>query len=164
MKILLRLILAALLVHLAPAFAQSPKKAIASPALQKEFDDFIARFRAALKANDSAAVAGMTRLPFEGSIRDAAQFRAKAYPSTFTAKTRTCIQRGKAVYDRDGENNDNYLHLLRQRDLHFHEDTCGISFYGSRRERLIRRIAKGPVSPDPCGHSSELSGKMDRCT
>ena len=37
-------------------FAQAPKKAVASPALQKEFDGFIGKFRAALKVNDSAAV------------------------------------------------------------------------------------------------------------
>src|SRR5436309_1903835 len=106
MQFLLRIGLAAALVHLAPALAQAPKKAVASRALQKEFDGFIGKFRAALKANDSAAVAGMTRLPFEadGSIRDATQFRAKAYPRTFTAKNRTCIQRSKAVYDRDREN------------------------------------------------------------
>jgi len=109
MKLLSRIVLAAALLHLAPAFAQAPKQAVASPELQKEFAGFIGKFRAALKANDSAAVAGMTRLPFEGSIRDAAQFRAKAYPLTFTAKNRACIQRGKAVYDRDGENNDNYF-------------------------------------------------------
>jgi hypothetical protein len=35
----------------APAFAQAPKKAVASPALQKEFDGFIEKFRAALKSN-----------------------------------------------------------------------------------------------------------------
>lgn len=111
MQILLRIVLAAALVPLAPAFAQAPSKAVAPPALQQEFDGFIAKFRAALKANDSAAVAGMTRLPFttDVSIRDAAQFRAKAYPATFTAKNRACIQRTKAVYDRDGENNDNYF-------------------------------------------------------
>ena len=109
--ILLRIMLAAALMHLAPAFAQAPKKAVASPALQKEFDGFIEKFRAALKADDSAAVASMTRLPFEydGSIRDATQFRAKAYPLTFTTKNRACIQGGKAIYDRDGENNDNYF-------------------------------------------------------
>ena len=103
--------LAAALVHLAPAFAQAPKKAVASPALRKEFDGFIAKFRAALKANDSAAVAGMTRLPFmnDGSIGDAAQFREKVYKPDFTAKNRACIQRGKAVYDRDGENNESYF-------------------------------------------------------
>jgi hypothetical protein len=111
MNFLLRIVLAATLVHLAPAFAQAPKKAVASPALQKEFDGFIAKFRAALKANDSAAVAGMTRLPYmnDDSIRDAAQFREKVYKRDFTAKNRACIQRGKAVYDRDGENNDNFF-------------------------------------------------------
>jgi hypothetical protein len=59
MKFLVGITLAAALLHLAPAFAQPPKKAVASPALQKEFDGFIAKFRAWLKANDSAAVAGI---------------------------------------------------------------------------------------------------------
>ena len=110
MKVWLRIVLAAALVHLAPAFAQAPKKAVASPALQKEFDGFIEKFRAALKANDSAAVAGMTRLPFmnDNAIRDAAQFGAKTYRTSFTAKNRACIQRGKAIYARDGEKNDSY--------------------------------------------------------
>ena len=94
-----------------PAVAQGAKNAVASPAVQKEFDGFIGKFRAALKANDSAAVAGMTRLPFmnDSAIRDAAQFRAKTYTTIFTAKTRACIQRGKAVYDRDDYKNDNYF-------------------------------------------------------
>ena len=111
MKMLPRIALAAALAPLAPAFAQAPKEAVASPALQKEFAGFIAKFRAALKANDSAAVAGMTRLPFmkHSSIRDAAQFREKIYKTDFTAKNRTCIRRGKAIYDRDGLNNDNYF-------------------------------------------------------
>jgi hypothetical protein len=109
MKFLFNILLVAALTHLAPAFAQAPKNSAASPALQREFVGFIAKFRAALKANDSGAVAGMTRLPFEGVYRDVAQFRAKAYPEFFTAKNRACIQRAKAVYDRDGENNDNYF-------------------------------------------------------
>lgn len=114
MKILLRLVLAAALLavtHLSPALAQAPKQAVASPALQKEFDSFIAKFRAALKKNDSSAVAGMTRLPFmqDKAISDAAQFHARIYKDSFTAKTRACIQRGKGVYDRDGENNENYF-------------------------------------------------------
>src|ERR1700754_1839803 len=110
MKLLLRIALVAALMPLAPAFAQTPKKAVASPALQKEFDGFIEKFRAALRTNDSAAVAGMTRLPFmnDSAIRDAAQFRAKTYATFFTAKNRACIQRGKAFYDRDQENNDYY--------------------------------------------------------
>jgi len=110
LKFLLRIVLATALVSVAPAVAQAPKKMVASPALQKEFDDFIAKFRAALSANDSAAVAGMTRLPFmnDKAIRDAAQFRAKTYATSFTAKNRACIQRAKAVYDRDDEKNDYY--------------------------------------------------------
>jgi hypothetical protein len=130
MKFLLRIVLAAALVHVAPAFAQAPKKAVASPALQKEFDGFIEKFRAALKANDSAAVAGMTRLPFmnDGSIRDATQFREKVYKRDFTAKNRACIQRGKAVYDRDGENNDNYFIFCGQLILVFTKTPAGFLF------------------------------------
>lgn len=103
--------LVSILVFMAPALAQAPKKGVATPALQKEFDGFIAKFRAALKANDAAAVAGMTKLPYEAdtSIRDAAQFRARIYRESFTAKNRACLQRGKAVYDRDPQNNDNYF-------------------------------------------------------
>ena len=122
--------LAAALVHLAPALAQAPKKAVASPTLQKEFDGFIAKFRAALKANDSAAVAGMTRLPFmnDDSIRDAAQFREKVYKPDFTAKNRACIQRGKAVYDRDGENNENYFIFCGETIFGFAKTPTGFLF------------------------------------
>jgi hypothetical protein len=110
MKILLTLALAVSIMHLGPAFAQTPKKVTASPEVQKEFEGFITKFRVAVKANDPAAVATMTRLPFmaENSVRDAAQFRAKIYATSFTAKNRACLQRSKAVYDRDGNNNDSY--------------------------------------------------------
>ena len=130
MKFWLRIVLTAALVHLAPAFAQAPKKAVASPALQKEFDGFITKFRAALKANDSAAVAGMTRLPFmnDSSIRDATQFREKVYKPDFTAKNRACIQRGKAVYDRDGENNDNYFIFCGEDIFVFTKTPAGFLF------------------------------------
>jgi hypothetical protein len=109
MKLLSRIVLAAALLH--PISAQAaPKKAVASPAVQKEFEGFIAKFRAALKANDAAAVAGMTRLPYmnDSAIGDAAQFREKVYKRDFTATNRACIQRGKAVYDRDGDSNDSF--------------------------------------------------------
>ncbi|MGX1787527.1 hypothetical protein ACWIGM_12335 [Bosea sp. NPDC055332] len=110
MKTLPGLAMAIALASLAPAFAQAPGKAAASPAVQKEFDGFIGKFRAALKANDPAAVAAMTRLPYmaDASISDAAQFRAKAWPRDFTAKNRTCLQRAKPVYDRDGARNEIY--------------------------------------------------------
>jgi hypothetical protein len=128
---MLRIVLAAALMHLAPAFAQAaPKNAVASPALQKEFDGFIGKFRAALKANDSAAVAGMTRLPFmnDGSVRDAAQFHEKIYKREFTAKKRACIQRGKAVYDRDGENNDNFFIFCGEDIFTFTRTPAGFLF------------------------------------
>jgi hypothetical protein len=132
MKFWLRIVLAAALVPLAPAFAQAPKNAPknAPPALQKEFDGFIAKFRTALKANDSAAVAGMTRLPFmkEASIGDAAQFREKIYKPDFTAKNRACIQRGKAVYDRDGENNDNFFIFCGEKIFVFTNTPAGFLF------------------------------------
>ncbi|WP_230646907.1 MULTISPECIES: hypothetical protein [unclassified Bradyrhizobium] len=40
----------------------------------------------------------MTKLPFmnDSAIRDTAQSRAKTYQTSFTAKKRACIQRGKA--------------------------------------------------------------------
>jgi hypothetical protein len=123
-------VLAVALAHAAPAVAEAPKQAIASPALQKEFDAFIAKFRAALKANDSAAVAGMTRLPFANNdaYRDAAQFRAKAYPQYFTPKNRACIQRSKAVYDRDQEGDDNYFIFCGQLIFVFTKTPAGFLF------------------------------------
>ena len=52
----------------------------------------------------------MTQLPFmaDDTVRDAAQFRAKAYPRDFTAKNRACLQRTKPVYAVDGNRNDAY--------------------------------------------------------
>ncbi|HEV7329175.1 MAG TPA: hypothetical protein VGN91_29285 [Bosea sp. (in: a-proteobacteria)] len=110
MRILPALATAAAVASFAPALAQAPGKAVASPAVQKEFSDFIGKFRAALKANDPAAVAAMTKLPYMGdaSIADAAQFRAKVWPSDFNAKNRACLQRTKPVYDRDGARNEVY--------------------------------------------------------
>ena len=109
MKALLRVALAIALLNIVPVYAQTPKEAVASPALQKEFNAFIAKFRSALKANDASAVTGMTRFPFGSNAADAAEFRAKIYPDIFDAKSRACIQRSKGVYDRDGLNNDNYF-------------------------------------------------------
>lgn len=130
MKTLPRMALAAALVHLAPAFAQAPKEATAPLALQKEFDGFIKKFRAALKANDSTAVASMTRLPlgYDSSVRDAAQFRAMAYPRDFTAKSRACIRRSKAAYDRDGQNNDNYFIICGEEIFTFTKTPAGFLF------------------------------------
>ena len=92
--------------------------------------DFGGADRAALKANDSAAVAGMTRLPFmqDASTRDAAQFREKVYKRDFTAKKRACIQRAKAVYGRDGENNDNFFIFCGEDIFTFTKTPAGFLF------------------------------------
>jgi hypothetical protein len=110
MKFLLSLILAAALA--APALAApAPKDPVASPELQKEFNSFIEKFRAAVKANDPAAVAGMSKMPFLSHTDEygAAEFRDKVYKTNFTPKVRACLQRAKAVYGRDGEKNDNFF-------------------------------------------------------
>jgi hypothetical protein len=134
MTIFLRIALAAALLPVtampsAPAFAQAPKQDVAAPAVKKEFEAFIGKFRAALKTNDSAAVAAMTKLPFmaDKSIGDAAQFRAKAYRQNFTAKVRSCIQRAKPVYDRH-ENNDYYSIFCGEEIFLFARTPAGFQF------------------------------------
>lgn len=130
MSILFRMVLAFAFMGSTLAFGQAPKEAIAPPAVQAEFDGFIAGFRKALKANDSAAVAGMTRLPFMGdkSYSTAAQFQAKAYPEFLPARDRACIQRKKALYDRDGENNDSYSIFCDERIFTFTKTPAGFLF------------------------------------
>jgi len=83
----------------------------APAAVQAEFKEFLPKFRAALKADDAAAVAGMATLPFQGdaAVSTAAQFQEMIYKENFTRRNRACIQRGSAVYDRDQEANDNYM-------------------------------------------------------
>lgn len=124
------IVLASILVSPTLALAQAPRKAVASPAVQAEFEGFIGKFRAALKANDAAAVAGMTRLPFMGdkAYSDVAQFRAKGYPEFFPAKDRACVQRKKAVYDRDGENNDTYHVFCSETIFTFTRTPAGFLF------------------------------------
>lgn len=89
-----------------PALAQRTRV----PAdLQKDYDQFIARFRVALKANDAAAVTQMTKFPFyAGEMRDAAYFQKNLYGKIFPAKIRTCLARGKGVYDRAPNGEDNF--------------------------------------------------------
>lgn len=84
-----------------------PKRAPAP--IQAEFDQLIGQFRTALKANDAAAVATLTRMPFTwDGQHDAASFQKSAYPKLFPAKNRKCLASGKAEYDRDPEGNHNF--------------------------------------------------------
>lgn len=130
MRTVFGLVLAAAFASSTLALAQAPQNRTAPRALQTEFDGFITRFRAALTANDSAAVARMTQLPFEhgASYPDAATFRARAYPAIFTAAVRACIQRERGVYDRDGENNDSYFIFCGQKIFIFTKTPSGFLF------------------------------------
>lgn len=102
--------LAFFLGALAFGAATSVAQAQRAPAdIQKDYDSFITKFRVALKANDAAAVTGMTKFPFyAGEMRDAAYFRANLYGKIFTPKVRTCLQRAKAVYDRAPDGSENF--------------------------------------------------------
>lgn len=67
-----------------------------NPGAQGETAAFAAdfeRFRAAIRANDAEAVAGLTVLPFpyDGQSRDRAGFIAQVYPALFDAEVRECI-------------------------------------------------------------------------
>lgn len=119
MSAILRIVLAFALMGPATAFARAPEKETPPPAVQAEFEGFIAKFRAALKADDSAAVAGMTRMPFmnDADAGDAARFRAKTYPEIFGKSVRACIQKKKPLYARDGL------------DMHAYQIFCSDSIY-----------------------------------
>lgn len=81
-----------------PAHAQDK----APPLIQKEYDLFIATFRAALKANDGDAVTALTKFPFHwNEMRDAAYFRKNLYSKIFTPSIRTCLARGRGAYAQD---------------------------------------------------------------
>jgi hypothetical protein len=102
------LVLAALIV------ASSTTSTLASPDrapadVQKRYDQFITEFRAALKANNAAAVASMTAFPlFWIDLREEASFQKQVYPKLFTRKVRDCIGRGRSVYQRDGQGKDSF--------------------------------------------------------
>lgn len=77
--------------------------------IQKDYDQFIAKFRDALKANDGAAVTEMTKFPFYwNEMRDADYFRKNLYAEIFTSKARACIARAKGFYDRSPQGDENF--------------------------------------------------------
>jgi hypothetical protein len=130
MNSLFRLLIAAALLSLAPAAVAAPKEPVASPEVQKEFAVFIEKFRTALKVNDPKAVVGLTKLPFLSHTNeyDAAAFQAKVYKKEFTAKTRACIQRAKAVYERSPDNSEAYLIFCGEEIFRFSKTSTGFLF------------------------------------
>lgn len=130
MKSLSGLIFAAALLSLAPAAVAAPKEAVASPEVQKEFATFIEKFRAAVKADDSKAVLGLTKLPFMSHTDeyDATAFQAKVYKKEFNAKNRACIQRSKTVYDRSPDNSESYSIFCGNEIFSFTKTSTGFLF------------------------------------
>ncbi len=90
----------ALCVFAPDAFANVQPRVPAG--VQKEFDTFMTVFRAALKANDCAAIAGLTKFPFHwNENRDAAYFRQNIYAKIFTPRIRKCLARGTGFHARN---------------------------------------------------------------
>jgi hypothetical protein len=102
----------------------------APTAVQAEFASFISKFDAALEANDPAAVAAMSKLPFQGdvAISNADQFAAAIYKEDFSANSRSCIRRGHAVYSRDQDKNDTYSIICGQTIYTFTRTPSGFLF------------------------------------
>lgn len=104
-------VLAVLLGAAALSDAAMPAQAQRSRAptdIQKDYDQFIVKFRTALKVNDGGVVPEMTKFPFYwDEMRDAAYFRKNLYSKIFPAKGRRCLATGKGTYARapDGSNN-----------------------------------------------------------
>ncbi len=126
------LILGALL---AGALAGTPMPAAlaqdsrAPAALQKEYDGFIAEFRAAMKANDASAVTKLTKFPFYwNEMRDAAYFEKSIYAKVFTSKTRRCLANAKGVYARDPTGSDTFTHFCGEQLFLFAKTPQGFRF------------------------------------
>jgi hypothetical protein len=114
-----------------PASAQD--ESVASAAVQQEFDAFLARFRAALAADDATAIAGMTQFPFmpyldEGGSIDAAAFRVESYPRFLAAKTRRCLARRNALYDREPDGGETFVIFCGNLGFYFHKTQEGFLF------------------------------------
>lgn len=94
-----------------------------------EYNQLIVKFRGALKANDGAAVAAMTKFPFcWNKFRDAAYFRKNIYAKVFTSRVRACIARGKGVYARDQEGGENFIIFCGQEMFLFTKTSAGFRF------------------------------------
>jgi hypothetical protein len=107
--------------------AQAQRRAPAD--IQADFDQFIIGFRTAVRANDAAAVAALTKFPFFWQdLHDAASFQKTTYARLFTQKVRACIARERGVYDRDQEGNHNFLIFCGQQIFLFTRTPAGFRF------------------------------------
>lgn len=99
--------------------------ALLGPAAQAQtsadFSGFQAQFRAALARHDAAAVAALTRLPFqfEGRAHDAQGFVRQVWPRLFSAAIRRCLQQAQALSEGPRER------VMFCRPYSFHFDASG---------------------------------------
>jgi hypothetical protein len=122
-------ILAAALVAAFVATPATAKPERAPADVQKRYDQFITGFRAALKANDAAAVASMTAFPFYwNGMRDGAYFQKVVYPKAFPRKVRDCIARGRSFYDRYDTGKDAFTIFCGEQLFVFTGDADGFRF------------------------------------
>lgn len=89
----------AVALALATLLAAAPSVAGAADA-GRDFEAFIERFRAALRARDAAAIADLTRLPFlyEGRRLDRAAF-VQVVPTLFDARLSACLAKARPQPD-----------------------------------------------------------------
>lgn len=100
-----------------------------SPQMQKDFDQFIGQFRAALKTNSGEAVADLTRFPFQGdAAQDRAHFLKKTYGQLFTGKVRTCLAKAKATFDRSPAGEESYTMFCGEQLFQFAKTPQGFRF------------------------------------
>lgn len=124
-----------LAVLLAAAAAGAPMQtahaqdARAPAGLQKEYDGFIADFRAALKANDASAVTRLTKFPFYwNEMRDAAYFEKNLYSQIFKTKVRRCLANAKGIYDRSPSGRESFTHFCGEQLFYFAKTPEGFRF------------------------------------
>lgn len=121
-------VLGALVLGAATPTAQA-QGARAPANIQRDYDQFIAKFRVALKANDANAVTEMTRFPFYwDEMRDAAYFRQNLYAKIFTPKVRNCLARAKGAYDRAPNGEDNFTLICGEDLFLFTRTPAGFRF------------------------------------
>jgi hypothetical protein len=129
----------AVAAHCGPIFAQNTEKA--PPAVQAEFNTFIAKFRAAVKANDAVAVTALTKFPFRqmSNMRDENTFQKQVYPKLFNTRIRDCVQKTRPVYSLDGQGNYNYSLLCGKSLLLIEKAASGGEFRFTETH-----VAEGP--------------------
>lgn len=121
-------ILVTVVTALATPAAMAQQKR-APDTIQQDYNTFIAQFREAAKANNSAAVTAMTKFPFYwNDMRDAAYFQRNIYPKIFTPKVRDCIGKAKGTYDRAPDGSDNFTIFCGQQLFVFTRTPAGFRF------------------------------------